>query len=162
MAINITNAQNTKVYVCPEATALSTAAEIQTAYSTADIVGCIQDLGSISTSRSVQEYSCLSSDEIAKSFGSLSLGNFTLSMLFDGTDTAGQAELKAAFNANSKRGFIIALSDGTMSGTTSPTCYTFVGGVSSIETSITKDNAVMINATIEIASNPVEVAADAV
>ena len=161
MAINITNSQNTKVYVCAEATALSTAAEVQTAYAAADIVGCIQDLGSISTSRSVQEYSCLSSDEIAKSFGAISLGNFTLSMLFDGADTAGQADLKAAFTSNTKRGFIVALSDGTMSATTSPTCFTFIGGVSSIETSIAKDNAVMINATIEIASVPVELAADA-
>lgn len=160
MAINILNSQGTKVYIVPEATAIATAADIQAAYGTAKLVGCIQDLGSISTTRNVQEYSCLSSDEIAKSFGSLSLGNFTIGMLFDGADAAGQKELKDMFSTNTKRGFIVALSDGAMTATTSPTCFTFVGGVSSTEVSITKDNAVMINATVEIASVPVEVAKD--
>ncbi len=162
MAIPITNSQGTKIYVCPEGTALLTAANVQTAYASAKLVGCIQDLGSISTTRNVQEYSCLSSDEIAKSFGSLSLGNFTIGMLFDSADAAGQKELKDMFSSNEKREFIIGLSDADFSATTSPTCFVFTGGVSSTEVSIQKDNAVMINATIEIASVPLEISKDIV
>jgi hypothetical protein len=113
-------------------------------------------------SRNVQEYSCLSSDEIAKSLGSVSLGNMTIGMLFDPTDTAGQKELKDMFSANTRREFIVGLSDGAFSATTNPTCFVFTGAVSSVEVSIQKDNAVMINATVEFASVPVEIAADKV
>lgn len=160
MAINVTDSQGTKVYVCAAGTALATAANVQTAYATAKLVGCIQDLGSLSVTRNVQSYGCLSSDEVVKSFGSITLGNFTISMLFDADDTAGQDDLIAMFDANERREFIIGLSDGTFSGTTSPTCFVFTGGVSSKEISITKDNAVMINATVEIASVPVTIAKD--
>lgn len=152
MAINITNSQGTKVYLCPAGTAVTTAAEIQTAFATAKLIGCIQDLGSLTSSRSVQEYSCLSSDEIAKSFGALTLGNFTVGMLYDAADAAGQSELKTMFDTNTQRVAIIGLSDGTFSATTSPTCFTATVGVSSVEVSIQKDNAVLMNATVELAS----------
>ena len=162
MAINLLDSQGTRVYIAPAATALTTPAEIQTAYASAKLVGCIQDLGSMTKSRNVQEYSCLSSDEIAKSLGSVSLGNMTIGMLFDPTDTAGQKELKDMFSANTRREFIVGLSDGAFSSTTSPTCFVFTGAVSSVEVSIQKDNAVMINATVEFASIPLEIAKDAV
>lgn len=162
MAINITNSQGTKVYLCPAGTVVATAANIQTAFATAKLIGCIQDIGSLTSSRSVQEYSCLSSDEIAKSFGSLTLGNFTVGMLYDAADAAGQSELKTMFDNNETRVAIIGLSDGTFSATTSPTCFTFDCGVSSVEVSIAKDNAVLMNATVELASVIKTVAKDSV
>lgn len=162
MAISITDSQGTLVYICPANTALATPANVQTAFASAKLVGCIQDLGSISTTRNVQEYSCLSSSEIAKSFGSLSLGNFTIGMLFDASDATGQKELLDMFAANTRREFIIGLSDGAFSATTNPTCFVFTGGVSSTEVSIQKDNAVMVSATVEIASVPVTIAKDSV
>jgi hypothetical protein len=162
MAINITNSQGTKVYLAPAGTAVTTAAEIQTAFATAKLIGCIQDIGALTSSRSVQEYSCLSSDEITKSFGSLTLGNFTVGMLYDSADAAGQSELKAMFDTNSTRVAIIGLSDGTFSATTSPTCFTFDCGVSSVEVAISKDSAVMLNATVEMASVIKTVAKDTV
>lgn len=160
MALITIDSQGTKVYIAPAGTALGTSAGIQSAYASAKLIGCIQDLGSITTTRNVQEYSCLSSDEITKSLGSLSLGNMSVGMLFDPADTTGQAELKAMFNTNTRREFIVGLSDGTFSATTNPTCFVFTGAVSSIEVSIQKDNAVMITATIEFASVPVLVAMD--
>ena len=160
-SLPITNRQGTKVYVCPAGTDVSTAAAIQTAYATAKLIGCIQDIGSLTSSRNVQEYSCLSEDNVSKSFGSLTLGNFTVGMLFDGADTAGQAELKAMFDTNSSRVAIVGLSDGTFSATTSPTCFTMDIGVSSFEVAISKDSAVMANATIEIMSVIKTVAKDA-
>jgi len=160
MALSLLDSQGTKVYIAPAATVLTTATEVQTAYATAKLVGCVQDLGAINKSRNVQEYSCLSSDEIAKSLGSMSLGNMTIGMLFDPSDVNGQKELKDMFSTNTRREFIIGLSDAAFSSTTSPTCFVFTGAVSSVEVSIQKDNAVMINATVEFASVPVEIAKD--
>jgi hypothetical protein len=159
--IPTTNSQGTKVYICPAGTDVSTATAIQSAYATAKLVGCIQDLGSLTSSRNVTEYSCLSEDNVTKSFGSLTLGNLTIGMLYDGADTAGQSELKAMFDTNTTRVFIVGLSDGTFSGTTSPTCFTFNGGVSSFEVAIAKDSAVMATATVEIMSVITTVAKDA-
>ena len=160
MPISVLDSQGTKVYIAPAGTALVTAVNVQTAYATAKLVGCIQDLGSITKTRNVQEYSCLSSDEVTKSLGSLSLGNITVGMLFDPTDVAGQKELKDMFSANTRREFIVGLSDAAFSATTNPTCFVFTGAVSSVEVSIQKNNAVMITATVEFASVPVEIAKD--
>jgi hypothetical protein len=152
MSLSITNSQGTRVYVCPADTDVSTPAAVQAAYATAKLVGCIQDIGSLTSSRNVQEYSCLSEDNVSKSFGSLTLGNFTLGMLYNAADAAGQSELKAMFDSNSKRVAIVGLSDGTFGATTNPTCFTMDIGVSSFEVAISKDSAVMANATVEIMS----------
>lgn len=150
MAISITNAQGSKLYICATAAAdVSSVVNIGTAITAGDQVGCLQDIGSIATTRSVQEYTCLSSDETTKSTGSLSAGNFTVGMLFDAVDTTGQAELRAMYSANETRTMIIALSD---DGATSPTYITFEGFVSGQDISVQKDSAVMINSTVEIAS----------
>ena len=69
--IPITNSQGSKVYIAAIANAVVTdATTIATAIGTGKEIGCLQDLGEIGSSRSVQEYSCLSSDNIAKSSGS--------------------------------------------------------------------------------------------
>lgn len=155
MALSVTNAQGTKVYVAAAAgTAVADATEIGTAIAAGDQIGCIQDLGSIGTTRSVQEYSCLSADETAKSTGSISLGNFTVGMLFNAADTAGQATLRSIYAANATRTFIIELND---NGGTNPTYITFEAFVSGQELSAQKDNAVMLTSTVEIASVPVYV-----
>ena len=162
MSLPITNSQGTKIYVCPAGTNVSTPAAIQTAYASAKLIGCIQDIGSLTSTRNVQEYSCLSQDAVSKSFGSLTLGNFTVGMLYDAADAAGQSELKAMFDTNSSRVAIVGLSDGVFGATTSPTCFTMDIGVSSIEVAIAKDNAVMMNATVEIMSTISTVAKDAI
>ena len=151
------NSQGTKLFFVPTGADVTDAAKIATAIGTGKEVGCIQDLGSIGVSRSVQEYACLDKDDIAKSFGSVSYGNFTVGMLFDAGDAAGQAELKTMFSSNTKRIAIIVLSD--LNGGTSPTYFTFEAGVSNQDISIQKDNAVMITSTVEIASAVTEIPA---
>ena len=158
MAIDITNSQGTKVYLIADGTDVSTAQKVATALATAKQVGCVQDIGELTSTRNVQEYSCLSSDETAKSLGSLKLGNLKIGMLFDSKDTAGQSEFRTMFNTNTKRICILALNDQVTPVTGNPTYFTFEAGVSSMGTSITKDNAVLSNATVEIASVPVMVA----
>ncbi len=158
MALPITDSQNSKVYIVAEGTAVTDPTEITTAISGGDQIGCLQSLGSISTTRSVQEYSCLSSDETAKSFGSLSLGNIAMELLFDALDSAGQLALRTMYSTNARMTFIVELNDNAG---VSPTYITFDGGISSEDIAVAKDSAVMYNVTIEIASAPVVVLATA-
>jgi hypothetical protein len=155
MPIPITNSQNSKVYIAGTTAVTTTAAEVVTAITAGKQIGCLQSLGAISSSRSVQEYSCLSSDDTAKSFGSLSLGNMQVGLLFNANDTAGQDELKTMYSTNSSRKFIVELTDQITPTTGNPTYIIFTGALSSEEISIEKDAAVMYNVTIEIASKPV-------
>lgn len=156
----LTNSQGTRVFFAPIGTAVTTAADINAAITTAPEVGCIQDLGSLGVSRSVQSYSCLDKDDVSKAFGSVSYGNFTVGMLFDSADATGQAELKAMFASNTNRIAIVVLNDGIYDATavTNPTSFTFEAGVSNQDISIQKDNAVMITSTVEIASAINEIA----
>lgn len=151
MAISVVNSQGTKAYLVAEGTTLATVANVETAISSADAILCIQSFGDVSTSRSVQEYKCLSSDETTKSFGSLSLGNISLELLFNAKDTAGQAELRSMYTDNTKREMIIELND---EGTTNPSYIVFTVGISNEAVSIAKDAAVIYKNTVEICSLP--------
>ena len=152
MAINLTDVQLTKVYISAEGTDVSDASKIAAAIAAAKQVGCIQNMGNVETSREVKEYACISSNDIAKSFGSVKASDFSLSLLFDATDVAGQKDLRDAYEANERRVFIVELTD---NGTTSPTYITFDGGVSGISTTFEKDSAVVMDLTIGLSSNPV-------
>lgn len=155
--MKITDSQGTKVYLVPTSTVLTDAASVATAIAAGKQIGCLQDLGEITSSRNVQEYSCLSSDEIQKSLGSISLPNLSISLLFDSTDTAGQKELRDMFKDNERRIMIVALNDEVTPVTGNPTYIYFEAGLSSAGVAIQKDNAVMYNVTIEICSNPKQI-----
>ena len=155
--MKITDSQGTKVYLVPTSTVLTDAASVATAIAAGKQIGCLQDLGEITSSRNVQEYSCLSSDEIQKSLGSISLPNLSISLLFDSTDTAGQKELRDMFKDNERRIMIVALNDEVTPLTGNPTYIYFEAGLSSAGVAIQKDNAVMYNVTIEICSNPKQI-----
>lgn len=155
--MKITDSQGTKVYLVPTSTVLTDAASVATAIAAGKQIGCLQDLGEITSSRNVQEYSCLSSDEIQKSLGSISLPNLSISLLFDSTDTAGQKELRDMFKDNERRIMIVALNDEVTPVTGNPTYIYFEAGLSSAGVAVQKDNAVMYNVTIEICSNPKQI-----
>lgn len=159
MALPITDTQLTKLYIAAEETDVSTPALIATAISTADITTGIQTLGSVGSTRNVTEYSALDVDDTSKSLGSLSLGNIPLSLLFDSTDTAGQAELRTMYSTNSRRVFIIKLTDDLA---VSPSYLTFDGAISEEMYPIEKDAAVLYDTVVEITSAPVFTAATAV
>ena len=159
MALPITDTQLTKLYIAAAGTDVSTPALIATAISTADITTGIQTLGEVGSSRNVTEYSALDVDETAKSMGSITLGNIPLSLLFDSTDTAGQAELRTMFAANSRRVFIVKLTDDLA---VSPSYLTFDGALSGEMYPIEKDAAVLYDVTVEITSKPIFTAATAV
>jgi len=152
MAINIVDTQGTKVYIVPVGTDLSDATKIATAIATGKQIGCIQSIGSIDTTREVTEYSCLSSNEIAKSLGSTKAGSLEISLLFDAKDAAGQKDLRDMYAANERREFIVELVD---NGAVNPTYITFEGAVSALAIPIEKDSAVLQNFTVELTSLPV-------
>lgn len=61
---------------------------------------CPQSLGELTRTREVTEYGCVSSNESLKSTGKMSYGDFSLELLFDDTDVAGQKDLYDAMEAN--------------------------------------------------------------
>jgi len=166
--MGLTESQGTRVFFVPDGTALTTVFEINAAITavSAKEVGCIQNIGSLASTRSVQTYSCLDKDTIQKSLGSLSLGNISVGTLFDAKDTAGQADLKAMYIDNSRRIGIVVLNDGIYTDTagaapvlSNPTYFTFGAGVSGQDVSVQKDNAVMITSTVEFTTNITEFSA---
>jgi len=155
MAISITESQGTKVYLVATSVATSTVAEIVTAITSAKQIGCLQSLGDITTSRNVQEYKCLTSDESAKSLGSISLPSLDVELLFDARDATGQAELRTMYSTNTRRKMILELNDKPTGTVTNPTYIVFESGLSSDGESVAIDNAIMYKATVEICSKPI-------
>jgi hypothetical protein len=149
--INVTDVQGTKLYLVAAGTSVTDAAAIATAITGGVQIGCLQSIGTISVTKNVNEYTCISENSSAKSVGSSSLGNFSLSTLFNAGDSAGQADLRSMWNDGSRRILIIELND---NGGTNPTYITFETFPSSQDIGIEKDNAVMYDMTMEIASTP--------
>ena len=152
MSVKITESQNTKCYLVATTVATSTAVEVGTAIAGGKEIKFLPDLGDIGTSKNVTSYNFINTNEVAKSIGSLTLPNFACDLIYDATDTAGQADIKSAYADNSRRKMIIALND---NGGANPTYITFEVAISALNTSITRDNAVMAKSTIEICSVPV-------
>lgn len=152
--LKVTDVQGTKVYLAPVTADVSDAAKIKTAISTAKQIGCLQSIGDITMSRSVQEYTCISSDASTKSQGSVTLGNQEISTLFNATDTAGQKDLIDMWKGKERRTLIIALNDQITPTTGNPTYITYQVFVSSVSIAMAKDSAVLYNATLEISSLP--------
>ncbi|MGJ0317717.1 hypothetical protein NG767_03090 [Aliarcobacter cryaerophilus] len=154
-ALSVVESQGTQAYLIPTGTAITTAAEIKTALATAKKINCLMDIGDVSLgSKSVQEYTCMSSDNSFKSLGSVSLANITPQLLFKPDDTAGQDDLRDMWNDNTRRIMIIELNDQITPTTGNPTYITFEAAISSPTIGIAKDNAVMYNPTIEICTTP--------
>ena len=156
MSVKITEAQGTKCHLVATTVATSTAVEIGTGISGGKEIKFIPDLGDIGTSKNVTSYNFINTDEVAKSIGSLTLPNFACDLIYDATDTAGQADIKAMYADNSRRKMIIALND---NGGANPTYITFEVAISALNLGITKDNAIMAKSTIEICSVPVTIKA---
>ncbi len=97
-----TNVQGTKVYVLSPVPTVPfvdcTAASA--AIMAGDEAMCPQSLGELTRTRAITEYSCISSNESVKSAGKVSYGDFTMELLYDAEDVAGQKALLDAFEAN--------------------------------------------------------------
>ena len=153
--LSVVESQGTQAYLVATGTSVTTAAEIKTALASAKQINCLLDLGDISLgSRSVQEYTCMSSDNAFKSLGSVSLANITPQLLFKPDDTAGQADLRDMWVNNTRRIMIIELNDQINPTTGNPTYITFEAAISQPTIGITKDNAVQYSPTIEICTKP--------
>lgn len=162
--LSVVESQGTKAYLLAtnadlgydEATKQNDVAKIKTAIANGKQINCLMDLGDISLgSRSVQEYTCMSSDNAFKSLGSVSLANVAPQLLFKPDDVAGQADLRDMWDNNTRRILVIELNDQITDTTGNPTYITFEAAISSPSMAIAKDNAVMYNPTIEICTKPV-------
>jgi len=91
------NVQGTKTYILPvPSTPWADCTAAITAIQAGAEALCPQSLGDLTRSRPVTEYSCISSNDSRKSTGKISYGDFSMELLFDPTDAAGQ---KALFDA---------------------------------------------------------------
>lgn len=154
MSLPVTNTQGTKVYLVPTTADVSTASAIATAKAAGKQIGCLQSLGDISMTRAVTEYSCMSSNETAKSSGATSLGNQEISTLFNAADTAGQQDMIKMWNENTRRILIVEFNDQITPTTGNPTYMTYEVFPSGVTIPMAKDAAVLYNAVMEICSNP--------
>ena len=155
MALTVVESQGTRAYLVAVGTDVSDSAKVKTAIATAKQINCLLDLGDISLgSRSVQEYTCMSSDAAFKSLGAISLSNITPQLLFDPADTVGQDDLRDMWDNSTRRKLIILLNDQITPTTGNKTSITFEAAISTPTMGIAKDNAVMYNPTIEICTKP--------
>ena len=153
--LSVVESQGTQAYLVATGTAVTTAAEIKTALAAAKQINCLLDLGDISLgSRSVQEYTCMSSDNAFKSLGSVSLANVTPQLLYKPDDVAGQADIRDMWTNNTRRIMILVLNDQITPTTGNPTSITFEAAISQPTIGIAKDNAVMYSPVIEICTKP--------
>ena len=154
MAVKLTESQNTKCYLVATTVATSTAAAIKTAITGGKEILFMPELSDFGSSKNVTSYSFINTDEIAKSIGSLTLPNFACDLMYDAADIAGQQTLRDMYAANSRRKMIVALNDQITPTTGNPTYIVFEVAISALNTSITRDNAVMAKSTIELCSVP--------
>ena len=155
MSVKITESQGTKCHLTATTVTTDTAAAVKTAITGGKEILFMPDLGDIGTSKNVTSYNFINTDEVAKSIGSLTLPNFACDLIYDATDTAGQADIKTMYADNSRRKMIVALNDQITPTTGNPTYIVFEVAVSSLNIGVAKDNAVMSKTTIELCSVPV-------
>ena len=158
-----TESQGTKAYLVDigtdlgfvEATRTNDPAKVKTAIATATEIDCIIELGDLNLgTRATTEKTCINKAGLIKFFGSYSVGNITPQLLFDAADTAGQKKLKEMWKNETQKIMIISFDDQITPTTGNPTYIVFEVAVSSLNTSITRDNAVMAKSTIELCSVP--------
>ena len=164
--LSVVESQGTQAYLVPVGTDLGYSdvtkrndpAKVEAAISAASSkqINCLMDLGDISLgTRSVQEYTCMSSDNAFKSLGSTSLANITPQLLYKPDDVAGQADLRDMWDNKTRRIMIIVLNDEINPTSGNATSITFEAAISQPTLGVAKDNAVMYNPTIEICTKPV-------
>ena len=155
----ITDSQLTKVYLVPLGTAVATAANCVTAIATAKELQCIQSLGDIGSTRTVQTYKCLDQAQTQKSLGSFDIGNVAVDFLFDASNATGQAELRSIYTAGTRKIAIVKLNDQITPTTGNPTYVTFETAMSAETMTIALDAAVIYKSTLEICSLPARIIA---
>ena len=148
MALRVTDVQGVKVYLAPKGSDVSTIENVETAIASAKQVDCLQALGSIAATRATVDYSCMSSDEVAFSLGSVTYSDQSIEVLFDAQDTTGKKDLMDAWENKERRQLIIALNDKPNENTgSSPTYITYEIGISGQEITLEKDGAVRVTST---------------
>ena len=148
--MRITDVQNTKVFLAPQGTDVTTIAKIVTALASAKQVNCLQTIGDIAATRTTTDYSCISSDEVVTALGSITYADQQLDVLFDADDITGKKDLIDAFEGKQRRQIIIVLSDKPNEKVgSSPTYITYEVAISAQSYTLAKDSAVMVTSTLK-------------
>lgn len=148
--MRITDVQGTKVFLAPQGTDVTTIAKIETALASAKQVNCLQTIGDVAATRTTTDYSCISSDNVVTSLGSITYADQQLDVLFDAEDITGKKDLIDAFENKERRQIIIVLSDKPNENVgSSPTYITYEAAISAQSYTFAKDSAVMVTSTLK-------------
>ena len=148
--MRITDVQGTKVFLAPQGTDVTTSAKIETALASAKQVNCLQTIGDVAATRTTTDYSCISSDNVVTSLGSITYADQQLDVLFDAEDITGKKDLIDAFEKKERRQIIIVLSDKPNENVgSSPTYITYEAAISAQSYTLAKDSAVMVTSTLK-------------
>ena len=148
--MRITDVQGTKVFLAPQGTDVTTIAKIETALASAKQVNCLQTIGDVAATRTTTDYSCISSDNVVTSLGSITYADQQLDVLFDAEDITGKKDLIDAFEKKERRQIIIVLSDKPNENVgSSPTYITYEAAISAQSYTLAKDSAVMVTSTLK-------------
>jgi hypothetical protein len=90
------------------------------------LIGCLDDIGTITMSRDRSEKKCLTDGSVRYILDSIKTGDLDISVSYDPTDTAGAQELETVFNSGDEFEFSIELSD---TAGTNGTTFTWSGAV---------------------------------
>ena len=148
--MRITDVQGTKVFLAPLGPDVTTIAKIETALGTAKQVNCLQTIGDVAATRTTTDYSCISSDGVVTSLGSITYADQQLDVLFDAEDITGKKDLIDAFENKTRRQIIIVLSDKPNENVgSSPTYITYEAAISAQSYTFAKYSAVMVTSTLK-------------
>ncbi len=96
-----TNVQGTTVFIANVPTPMwADCTEVSAGLIAGVEAMCPQSLGELTRTRATTENACVSSNDSVKSAGKLSYGDFTMELLLDNEDIAGQDALLTAFDNN--------------------------------------------------------------
>lgn len=157
-----TTTEGTKVYFADYGTDVSTYTAIETAISRADAVGCIQELGDVTSSRPTKKSKCINNGQISVSVGGKEMSDITMSLKFDALDEAGQSALDSAYDTNLAKVMIYEFNDDPGGTVSHPTYVTMDIKVSSVIYSFQKDDDIFYNVVITPLSNAVVTLAEIV
>ena len=150
MAIPITDVAGMDVFLAPQGSVITDAASAETAITAGKVVSNLIELGDSSETKTVTPYTTVKGGDSQKAIGSRSFGNMQLDVLYDATDTLGQADMESMWSDGTRREIILRLSDA--SGTT-PSYVTFEVALSGQDMTFTKDGGVMYKNVAEQCSS---------
>jgi hypothetical protein len=154
MAIVNTDGLDTKFYLVPTGTTLTTVTNIETAITTAEQIENIVTFGDFDFGTYAVNTLSVFGGDMVKSLGAKTIGNVATQVVFDAANETGQADIRLMHTDKSRRMLIVALDDKPAGSVTNPTYLLVEIAVPTLAMPITMDASITYNATLEFMQVP--------